>query len=177
MAVPVLRRCTGGGTVLQGPGCLNFSLLLKIEDSGPLGSIAGTNAWVMQKHRRVFSDLLRADVEVQGQIDLTLDRRKFSGNAQRRRRAFLLFHGTFLLNLDIARMEQLLPLPSKQPDYRGNREHSRFVRNLPLPAYQIRAALREAWDAHEPLERIPWDLIRRLEEEKYSRPEWTFRFE
>ena len=30
--VPVLRRCSGGGTVLQGPGCLNYSLILKIEE-------------------------------------------------------------------------------------------------------------------------------------------------
>jgi len=30
-AIPILRRCTGGGTVLQGPGCLNYSLILRIE--------------------------------------------------------------------------------------------------------------------------------------------------
>src|ERR1041384_1929474 len=29
-SVPVLRRCTGGGAVLQGPGCLNYSLILRI---------------------------------------------------------------------------------------------------------------------------------------------------
>src|SRR5215475_5161081 len=27
--IPVRRRTTGGGTVLQGPGCLNYSLILK----------------------------------------------------------------------------------------------------------------------------------------------------
>ena len=27
--LPVLRRVSGGGTVLQGPGCLNYSLILK----------------------------------------------------------------------------------------------------------------------------------------------------
>src|SRR5688572_23295776 len=29
--VPVLRRASGGGTVIQGPGCLNFSLALSLE--------------------------------------------------------------------------------------------------------------------------------------------------
>ena len=24
--IPILRRCSGGGTVLQGPGCLNYAL-------------------------------------------------------------------------------------------------------------------------------------------------------
>src|SRR5258708_4722571 len=31
--IPVLRRCTGGGTVLQGPGCINYSLILRISDN------------------------------------------------------------------------------------------------------------------------------------------------
>src|SRR4051812_5944279 len=35
--VPIFRRCTGGGAVVQGPGCLNYSLVLRI--SGALESI------------------------------------------------------------------------------------------------------------------------------------------
>src|SRR5882724_8858694 len=34
--IPVLRRCSGGGTVLQGPGCLSYSLILRISETGPL---------------------------------------------------------------------------------------------------------------------------------------------
>ena len=34
--LPVFRRCSGGGTVLQGPGCLNYALILRITDDGPL---------------------------------------------------------------------------------------------------------------------------------------------
>src|SRR5262245_40949097 len=37
--IPVLRRCSGGGTVLQGPGCLNYALILRIDDGGPLQNI------------------------------------------------------------------------------------------------------------------------------------------
>src|SRR2546423_8107969 len=40
--IPVLRRFTGGGTVLQGPGCLNYSLILRIRDDGPLRTISAT---------------------------------------------------------------------------------------------------------------------------------------
>src|SRR5881296_1169350 len=36
--IPVLRRCTGGGTVLQGPGSFNYSLVLRIDELGPLQS-------------------------------------------------------------------------------------------------------------------------------------------
>src|SRR6266852_576362 len=40
--IPILRRCSGGGTVLQGPGCLNYSLLLKIAGEPALRSISQT---------------------------------------------------------------------------------------------------------------------------------------
>jgi lipoate-protein ligase A len=30
---PFCRRCSGGGTVLQGRGCLNYALVLRIEKS------------------------------------------------------------------------------------------------------------------------------------------------
>ena len=29
LGIPVLRRCTGGGTVVQAPGCLNYALVLR----------------------------------------------------------------------------------------------------------------------------------------------------
>src|SRR3954454_25007928 len=31
-SIRVLRRCTGGGTVLQGPGSLNYTLVLRIGE-------------------------------------------------------------------------------------------------------------------------------------------------
>ena len=33
--VPILRRCSGGGTVLQGPGSLNYALILRIRRGRP----------------------------------------------------------------------------------------------------------------------------------------------
>src|SRR3954462_13945637 len=45
-AIPILRRCTGGGTVLQGPGVLNYSLVLKIGESSPIHSIPATNNFI-----------------------------------------------------------------------------------------------------------------------------------
>src|SRR5689334_9674348 len=33
--IPILRRCSGGGTVVQGPGCLNYALVLRISGDGP----------------------------------------------------------------------------------------------------------------------------------------------
>jgi lipoate---protein ligase len=174
--IPVLRRCTGGGTVLQGPGVLNYSLILRIHDAGPCHSIPATNQFILQRHRDALAGLLSAPVAWRGQTDLALGGLKFSGNAQRRRRRFLLFHGSFLLHLDFGLVEQALPLPSRQPDYRANRSHADFLTNLNLPAPTVSAALIKTWDATAPLDPIPLDQITLLAREKYSLDEWNLRF-
>ncbi len=33
--IPIFRRCSGGGTVLQGAGCLNYALILRIAENSP----------------------------------------------------------------------------------------------------------------------------------------------
>jgi lipoate-protein ligase A len=175
-AIPVLRRCTGGGTVLQGPGVLNYSLILRINDSGPCHSVPATNQFILERHRDVMAGLLCAPVEWRGQTDLAIGGLKFAGNAQRRRHRFLLFHGSFLLHLDLSLVEQVLPLPSRQPDYRVNRSHADFLINLNIPVSAISAALSKAWDATAPLAPIPFDQITLLAREKYCLDEWNLRF-
>ncbi|HWX19391.1 MAG TPA: lipoate--protein ligase family protein [Candidatus Binatia bacterium] len=174
--IAVRRRCTGGGTVLQGPGCLNYSLVLRIDEAGPLRSIASSNDFIMERNQQALGALLGARVEKQGHTDLAIEGLKFSGNAQRRRKRFLLFHGSLLLNLDLALVEKALPLPSKQPDYRGNRSHKDFLMNLNVPAQAVKAALAGAWGASGELPHLPLDQIARLSREKYARDEWNLKF-
>jgi len=174
--IPVLRRCTGGGTVLQGPGVINYSLILRTDDSRPCHSIPATNKFILERHRDTVARLLMAPVEWRGQSDLAIGGLKFAGNAQRRRRRFLLFHGSFLLHLDLSLVEKALPLPSRQPDYRVNRTHSDFLINLNVPVQTMKAALIKAWDAQGVLDPIPWDQITFLAREKYGLDEWNLKF-
>jgi lipoate-protein ligase A len=173
--VPVLRRCSGGGTVIQGPGCLSYSLILRIPETGPLSGIRGTNNHIMQRNRAALAPLVKGEILIQGHTDLALGGLKFSGNAQRRRRKFLIFHGTFLLNFDIPSMAELLRMPSKQPDYRQNRRHEEFLRNLHLPAETVKRALRDEWRATEQLRDLPMEKIEELCRTKYSSPEWNLK--
>jgi lipoate-protein ligase A len=161
---------------VQGPGVLNYSLILRINDSGPCHSIPATNQFILERHRDVLAGLLCAPVEWRGQTDLAIGGLKFAGNAQRRRHRFLLFHGSFLLHLDLSLVEQVLPLPSRQPDYRVNRSHTDFLINLNIPVSAISAALSKAWDATAPLAPIPFDQITFLAREKYCLDEWNLRF-
>lgn len=172
--IPVLRRCSGGGTVLQGPGCLNYSLILKIDSAMELQTVTGTNRFVMERHRKIFAEEFGLLAQFQGMTDLTIGDKKFSGNAQRRKRAALIFHGTFLLDFDLTLVEKLLPMPSKQPDYRCDRSHAKFLTNLGIPAARMKATLQEAWQAGEILNEIP--DFSRLVEERYGRVEWNLKF-
>jgi lipoate-protein ligase A len=173
--VPVLRRFSGGGTVLQGPGCLNYSLVFPIPGEGPLSSITGTSRLLLQKQGRALEGLLQEPVTPQGQSDLAVRNRKCSGNAQRRLQQSLLFHGTILLDLDLSLVEKYLHMPSSEPGYRAGRSHGDFMRNLHLPPGRVAQALRDTWDAHQVVKTVPHQMIDTLVEERYGQAEWTFR--
>jgi len=181
---PVFRRCSGGGTVLQGRGCLNYALILRITDDGPLCNISSANQFIMERNRQAMEGLFlkseignrKSEILVSGHTDLAVGGRKFSGNSQRRKKNFLLFHGTFLLNFNLALVSKFLRMPLLQPDYRAGRSHDDFLVNLNLPADQVRAALQEAWGASGELKDWPKEEIQRLAAEKYSTDEWNLKF-
>ena len=115
-------------------------------------------------------------VTVEGFTDLAVNGLKFSGNAQRRKRRCLLFHGTFLLDFDLSLVEKLLRLPSRPPAYRENRSHTEFLTRLGCEASSIKAALQKVWNAKEPLEVIPNAAISQLVQAKYATEEWNLKW-
>jgi len=174
--VPVLRRTSGGGTVLQGPGCLNYSLILKINGKHPARTIREANHTVLTHLQHAISKPLGAEVTQKGDTDLTLGELKFSGNAQRRGKSFILFHGTLLLNFNLRLIELILRQPEKQPDYRTNRPHLKFVTNIALKAETVCNALKEQWDAQTPFFGLPLQTIDDLVQSKYTTDDWNLRF-
>ena len=183
-SVPIFRRCSGGGTVVQMPGGLNYSLILQITETGPTRNITAANQFIMEKNRAAIASLFPAinhqpstiNLSVRGHTDLCLGDLKFAGNSQRRRKISLLFHGTLLLNCDLNLIGELLQMPSLEPDYRASRPHSEFVTNLNLPVEKVKAALAKEWNATEELKNPPLAEIKKLAREKYSTSEWNFKF-
>lgn len=174
--VPIFRRCSGGGAVLQGPGCLNYSLVFKIPETGPLASLTETNCFIMHNHRDALKAATGLDVRARGVTDLTLGDLKFSGNAQRRKRRAVLFHGTFLLRFPLPLVEKFLNLPARQPDYRRNRPHRDFLTNLSNPAEKVKQTLKDLWHATKPATKIPLETAGNLARERYSQPAWNQKF-
>jgi lipoate-protein ligase A len=126
LGVDVLKRCTGGGTVLQTDGVLNYSLVTPAPDH--LNLKAGF---------RPGSDLVCAILAAfgitgvaQGTSDVAVDDRKVSGNAQARRWRALLVHGTLLVDFDLDLAEKVLRHPLREPQYRRGRSHRDFIVTL-----------------------------------------------
>lgn len=142
--VPIMRRCSAGGCVLQGPGSLNYALALRLDDFEEARTLHGSYRYILGALADAFSRL-GVNAAQAGISDLAVAGRKISGNAQRRRKHAILHHGTLLYEADPAAMARYLAEPGERPEYRGERTHGDFVQALPLNAQQIRAAVRHAF--------------------------------
>ena len=173
--VSVLRRCSGGGTVLQGPGCLNYTLILRQSNFAGAGVRAAFD-YVLERHRICLAALISEPVSIKGISDLTLGERKFSGNAQYRKRRYVLIHGTFLLHFDIGAMQKFLKIPTTQPKYRGQRGHEDFLINLNIPAEKLRKSLQVCWGADSEFRAVPLRSMKSLLNNRYWRADWNEKF-
>jgi lipoate-protein ligase A len=174
LRIPILRRSSGGGTVVQGFGCLNYTLTLPIE--GDTANITETNCFIMRRHRDALSTLLGKEIQIQGHTDLTLGGLKFSGNAQRRKSRALLFHGSILHHFDLALIDEVLLHPSKEPEYRARRSHRDFLINLNIDPNSIKEALSKAWSATERATTPSHIRIEPHVRERFENPEWNEKF-
>ena len=138
-AVPVLRRESGGGAVLLGPGCLNYGLILSLEKRPRLLDVERSYAEILGA---LAAALRLPGVRAIGS-DLALGDRKFGGHAQRRSRRALLHHGTILYGFEARRLSHTLREPSRRPSYRGSRTHEEFLTNVPLSLEEIQIRLSE----------------------------------
>jgi lipoate-protein ligase A len=171
-SVPILRRSSGGGTVLWGRGCLLFTLVLSTERTPELSQIGASYRFILG---RVAAALGLPGIQQAGISDLAVGDRKFSGNAQQRKRTFLLHHGTLLYDFDVSLVARYLRPPPRQPEYREARAHDDFLSNLPLTAAVIKERLCAAWEGTENLLTWPQDRARELCAEKYCAETWTRR--
>ena len=175
--IPVFRRASGGGTIVAGPGCLMYSIIISYQRDSRLRKINNAHQFVLEQ---IGGALRNAGAEstIEGHSDLTVennnpltsqigssamstkdsqnligeqqsDRRKFSGNAMRCKRHHFLYHGTILFNFDLSLITRTLKMPPRQPEYRGGRTHDDFVTNLAVNANQLRSAIINQWSAIE----------------------------
>jgi lipoate-protein ligase A len=173
-AVPILRRASGGGTVLLGRGCLLYSLVLAYDRGPALAEVVPSYHYILERICEALSDLAPG-IEMAGTSDLAVHGIKVSGNAQQRKRHHLLHHGTLLYDFDISQVGRYLSLPAKQPTYRQRRAHSSFLTNLHQDVLDLKRRLRETWQADRELMSWPKERTWELVANRYSLPSWVRR--
>jgi|OM-RGC.v1.011607703 Lipoate-protein ligase A len=173
--IPIIRRCSGGGTVLQGPGCLSYALIFPISFSPELEVLSQTNTFMLKALSEALSSL-DATISPAGITDLAINNVKISGNAQRRLQRAILFHGTVLIDMDLNLVSKYLKHPPIQPSYRDQRSHKEFIQNTQFLRTDIQTAIMNYFSATL-IDSLPIDksVMQQLISEKYGNDDWNFR--
>jgi lipoate-protein ligase A len=173
-SVPILRRASGGGTVVIGPGCLCFAVVLSVDRDPAIGMLPSSARYVMSRALEVVRPFAPG-ATIEAISDLAADGRKFSGSAQQRKRRFILHHSTLLCRFDLDRLARYLNPPERQPTYRQGRPHQDFVTTLPADTMTVKERLIAAWQPEGEYGPIPAETVQALVAEKYGRDEWIRR--
>lgn len=189
--VPVLRRASGGASIVAGPGCLMYSVLISYDVRPAWRALDIAHKEVMSRIRDSVQQTtdrfeLPLRIAINGTCDLTIGNRKFSGNALRCKRNWMLYHGTIMYAMPIEWLSNYLLMPARQPEYRRDREHESFVTNLldssngvSPQAFRtvMERKLARTWNATQPWLESPWkshvDLeASQLLKNRYTNSEW-----
>ncbi len=171
------RRLSGGGAVFHDTGNLNFTFLMHKED------------YDLQRQVSVILEAVKKMgicAEKTGRNDITVDGRKFSGNAFCFRKTNAYHHGTILVSADMEKMTRYLQVSAEKMKSKGVKSVQARVTNLTafnklLTIEKMADAMLEAFGEEykgnglEMLELSSFDQ-KKLEElyNKYSSWEWRY---
>lgn len=179
--IQVVRRISGGGAVYHDLGNVNFTFIKrgasrgKFDFSHFLGPVIKT----LQQ--------LGIAAQFTGRNDITIDGKKFSGNAQYFTRGDVLHHGTILFDTDLAVLVRALNVSKEKYVSKGIQSLRSCITNVsdhltkPVTIEEFMALLvnavyednrgeyRKYWPAKEDLEKIS-----SLADNKYRTWDWNF---
>jgi lipoate-protein ligase A len=177
-AIAILRRSSGGGTVVVGPGVLCVTVILPENAAPGLSRVDRAHDHVLERIAAAIRNAGTA-VTVRGLGDLVLGDRKFGGSAQRRLNHCFMVHCSILYDFPIERIAKYLAMPARQPDYRAGRSHADFLVNLPMSRHELAVAIEDAFateDSNSFTPTVPPALLHSPLSEKFLNRAWIERF-
>lgn len=179
--IHVVRRLSGGGAVYHDLGNLNFTFITK------KGKEDIRN---FEKFTRPVIETLK-DLEVPasftGRNDITIEDKKFSGNAQYMYKDRLLHHGTILFDAELSVVQEALNVKIDKIESKGIKSVRSRVTNIApylkapmnLGEFQSRLISTMFSNAKEEpkeylLKTADLDHIKKIMEERYLKWEWNY---
>jgi lipoate---protein ligase len=178
--IRVIRRLSGGGAVFHDLGNLNFTFITNGQGEKLIDFRKYTQPIleVMQK--------LGIPAKFEGRNDLTIEGRKFSGNAEHVFRNRVLHHGTLLFSSEISDLTGALNAKSEKFQDKGVKSVRSRVTNIsehlkhPMTVLEFADMIMEhVRETHPDEEMYAWTAtdihaINKLKAEKYDTWEWNF---
>ncbi|NLC44052.1 MAG: lipoate--protein ligase [Clostridiales bacterium] len=137
--INVVRRMSGGGAVYHDFGNLNYTFIVNSEKD------VASNFKIFTEP--VMSALAKLGVkaEFSGRNDITIDGKKFSGNAQLYSKHRLLHHGTILFNSDLPVVQEALNVKIDKLQSKGVKSVRSRVTNV-FPYLEEKITIEEFQD-------------------------------
>lgn len=177
--IRVVRRLSGGGAVYHDLGNVNFTFIVTNKNLGAFDFASFCRPVV-----RALAEL-GVTAEINGRNDMTIDGKKFSGNAQYCKRGRIMHHGTLLYDSDLSVVGKALVVPKDKIESKGLKSVQSRVANIKdhmredVPVERFMEALREAMFREYGL--VPYALtsedreaVVKLQNEVYDAWEWNY---
>lgn len=122
--INVVRRLSGGGAVYHDYGNLNYTIISKTKD---------TSAFNFEAFSRPVIEVLAklgVKAEFTGRNDITIDGKKFCGNAQYMKKGKVLHHGAMLFDTDLGVLEKALKVSKDKIESKGVKSVRSRVTNI-----------------------------------------------
>ena len=132
--IPVLKRPSGGESVILTPNTLVISVRLIAEKlENPQVSFRKINNAIIE----ALSKLGVKNLLYRGISDICIGEKKILGSSIYRKKNLVFYHAVLNISEDIELIGKYLRHPSREPAYRMGRDHKEFVTHLHQQGYNF----------------------------------------